>query len=634
MGALAEQIEKEKTSVKPYTRAGRPVKGYDREKAERARLNRAQVRRTAANVLRVLGFRKGPLRQRLAQYQKEEGLPVTGEVDRETLLSMRDRIATRRKQNENRREHGLEPRPGPFPARGLKRQRGARRKQKPIDSPEEDALPKARTDALAAQGWDYHDGKWWPPGHPKNRKERGVAKALRWREDLHPRGPDGRFIARLGEALNYALAPPDPWLDRPSRQRRPSPRFRPAPKPRDDHEVWQQLPHREVVLREEIAARALGKDSVRLPEGTLVSRRNPKLYRVDGPTGVYYRKTLREAAQVAEQEEHNARAARFGNRIPGLYMDPLPGVDVPPEDPIGDKVGGMLHGGYVTLPHGTTVRRAPGDDAGGTEGDTFEVTSPGGVKLTFPAIDKAPVIEAAREFEDSASGRSGGGGDALPDDYTPSRKTGEGPLPQLPKEYPEERVTFHRVSEQILAYAQAPTNEVALVRTPGGFGTPKYGVERLSVRGTDVVRERDDRTVAKGSIPGVGDRTANALDAFFELADRLLRELGTAEGTTGQRFGGPIIWPEHFDIAVEQDAPNGLRANFGASPGDENYPEPYFYVGPWVQTVPGETWNGQGFNGAILTYAEIMEAPDQEKLIREFLRDRFQALAEGRDIQG
>jgi hypothetical protein len=47
----------------------------------------------------------------------------------------------------------------------------------------------------------------------------------------------------------------------------------------------------------------------------------------------------------------------------------------------------------------------------------------------------------------------------------------------------------------------------------------------------------------------------------------------------------PVLWPEHFDVAVTED-----EVNYGVSPGDEFHPLPYAYVGPWTSRI-GEFWN-------------------------------------------
>ncbi len=50
-----------------------------------------------------------------------------------------------------------------------------------------------------------------------------------------------------------------------------------------------------------------------------------------------------------------------------------------------------------------------------------------------------------------------------------------------------------------------------------------------------------------------------------------------------------ILWPEHFDQAFyTEDADEARRANYGASPGDDDHPEPYLYVGPWGTPATNE----------------------------------------------
>ena len=120
------------------------------------------------------------------------------------------------------------------------------------------------------------------------------------------------------------------------------------------------------------------------------------------------------------------------------------------------------------------------------------------------------------------------------------------------------------------------------------------------------------------------------LAKFFALADEMEREI-QAEGinpgdAVDRRFDAPILWPEHFDIAVEAGKGTEQRAVYGASPGDEAHPEPYFYVNPWSKKEHDEFWNATGFNGAILTYAEVLAANDQKAVIREFFREHLREL--------
>lgn len=47
----------------------------------------------------------------------------------------------------------------------------------------------------------------------------------------------------------------------------------------------------------------------------------------------------------------------------------------------------------------------------------------------------------------------------------------------------------------------------------------------------------------------------------------------------------PVLWPEHFDVAVTEN-----EVNYGVSAGDDFHPMPYAYVGPW-RSRQGAFWN-------------------------------------------
>ncbi len=69
------------------------------------------------------------------------------------------------------------------------------------------------------------------------------------------------------------------------------------------------------------------------------------------------------------------------------------------------------------------------------------------------------------------------------------------------------------------------------------------------------------------------------------------------------------LWPEHFDLSIELgDQEAGRRATYGASPGDEEHPEPYLYVATWNPPPEGPLWNATAFTGAELAYAELIAA--------------------------
>jgi hypothetical protein len=228
-------------------------------------------------------------------------------------------------------------------------------------------------------------------------------------------------------------------------------------------------------------------------------------------------------------------------------------------------------------------------------------------------------------------------------------------LEPLPGSFATTRDALHRVAEELVAPARKPHNEIALRQTAGGFGTPEFELEgqRLQVRveGSELVLSRDDEeeraeltTIADAAkllgpelLPdGVPeDRTRLEIDS--EAAERLadyyafaaaILERSRVELPAEAQPSDLSLWPEHFDIAFEAgDDGGGRRANYGASPGDGDHPEPYLYVGPWTAEVSGELWNATGFNGAELGYAELRAADESERTALEFFRSRFEALA-------
>ena len=192
---------------------------------------------------------------------------------------------------------------------------------------------------------------------------------------------------------------------------------------------------------------------------------------------------------------------------------------------------------------------------------------------------------------------------------------------------------LRRVATHVLARArfQATGGRFSLRVTPGGFGTPELpDGRRVRVAGTTLVVESDSpgaastRTMsirgaslsglahAAGAglsaplhvgddTPGVGQvgrpivldvPTAETVSRWFSTAaailDRVLLDLPRSAAPSLVR-----LWPEHFDVAVDLRAREGVRTNIGASPGDAFLPEPYLYVGPWTAERPGggAYWN-------------------------------------------
>jgi len=86
-----------------------------------------------------------------------------------------------------------------------------------------------------------------------------------------------------------------------------------------------------------------------------------------------------------------------------------------------------------------------------------------------------------------------------------------------------------------------------------------------------------------------------ALDSVLDL------DAGAAEAVSRSLYSGgaaikvvlpeghPVLWPEHFDVAVTDN-----EVNYGVSAGDDGHPLPYAYVGPWdfaANAPTGPLWN-------------------------------------------
>ncbi|HSS32782.1 MAG TPA: hypothetical protein VLL27_05830 [Solirubrobacterales bacterium] len=226
------------------------------------------------------------------------------------------------------------------------------------------------------------------------------------------------------------------------------------------------------------------------------------------------------------------------------------------------------------------------------------------------------------------------------------------PLSPLPHGFGLAVASLHRVAEQIVAPAQKPDNEIALRASPGGFGTPKFefegGRRQVRVEGVELVAAVDGEerrapltslaeaaTVVAELLPAadldpepldVDPAAAATLAAWFAFAEAALNGLA-ATASVADGATAPILWPEHFDLAIELgEEAAGERATYGFSPGDENHPEPYAYVGPWRQGVEGELWNAVGFDGAELGYGELLAASDPAATASEFFETRRRGL--------
>lgn len=220
-------------------------------------------------------------------------------------------------------------------------------------------------------------------------------------------------------------------------------------------------------------------------------------------------------------------------------------------------------------------------------------------------------------------------------------------LSPLPSTFGATVRSLHAVAEQIVAPARKPDNRIALMATPGGFGTPPFEYEgrqhQVRVEGADLVDGsarapltslEASRAIVSDLVPGeLGDSpldidpaSAGALAAFYEFGADVLQEL-VDSASTADAPSAVTLWPEHFDIAIELgDEAAGRRANYGFSPGDDAHAEPYVYVGPWRGDVAGDLWNATGFTGAELTYSQLIAAADPRAAALDFLTTRRDAL--------
>ncbi len=101
---------------------------------------------------------------------------------------------------------------------------------------------------------------------------------------------------------------------------------------------------------------------------------------------------------------------------------------------------------------------------------------------------------------------------------------------------------------------------------------------------------------------------------------------------------GPLLyWPHHFDIAtlvpIGESKGNSARTiGVGASPGDEFYAQPYFYVCPSPRLdgaalpelpAPGR-WHTEGFLGAVATGENILALKDRGPTLLAFIAGAFE----------
>jgi len=206
------------------------------------------------------------------------------------------------------------------------------------------------------------------------------------------------------------------------------------------------------------------------------------------------------------------------------------------------------------------------------------------------------------------------------------------------------RAALHRVAEHVLASAlYEATGQIGLMPAPGGFATPPFGASGrfLAVDGAELVvgdaagTRRTVLTTVRaaadfaGITPGapahvykpatpldldgpplIEPDAARQLADWYGLGAQALRRL--AAEIPADEPSAAVLWPEHFDLGSTAGA-----INYGASPGDDDLPVPYVYVGPHQGPPPGDTafWNAPF--GAARTIRQVRTAAEMVAFFRD-----------------
>lgn len=148
--------------------------------------------------------------------------------------------------------------------------------------------------------------------------------------------------------------------------------------------------------------------------------------------------------------------------------------------------------------------------------------------------------------------------------------------------------------------------------------------------------------VATGGRYALHEATGAVLSAWYHDAWVIASAVAAREAGASQ----PRCWPHHFDLAtlitLSPAADGSTRTiGVGMTPGDESYPAPYFYVGPYpwpsadaLPRLGAGHWHTQGWIGAVLTTDDILgedAASGQEALTMAFVDA---AVAASRQILG
>ncbi len=169
--------------------------------------------------------------------------------------------------------------------------------------------------------------------------------------------------------------------------------------------------------------------------------------------------------------------------------------------------------------------------------------------------------------------------------------------------YVATRRQLRGVAESLVAGPQyRSSGTIRLAVRPDGFAAVTIPV---AVHGTHLVLPNDavDLEGPMSAIAEAAGIVAGPPEGAYAIVDPLAPDTNlqlsadAAEWVNRSHYAGgyalksflpechPVLWPEHFDVAVTE-----REVNYGVSAGDDQHPMPYAYVGPW--TVPtGSFWN-------------------------------------------
>jgi len=176
-------------------------------------------------------------------------------------------------------------------------------------------------------------------------------------------------------------------------------------------------------------------------------------------------------------------------------------------------------------------------------------------------------------------------------------------------------------------------------RPLSGQSVAALGADLLAVLARRGIEPKIDAALIADASPLPYDFAAVA--RFWQVlvqVERIFKQFraGLRRETSAVQF-----WPDHFDLAMlwfsgrlvpGQDPANAEYAdeqmNFGFSTGDDGIPEPYFYITAYplpekladVSLAEGAYWHTEGWQGAVLKYAALVDASQPGDRLLEFLQ--------------